>query len=256
MKLTLDSYIENPIAATNGGRVMSAYMRNAQLNAYTDSFNKLLLRENGMIVYKQYQDERNKVYYIHLKMPSESTKGLVYDVLLRFYSDSKTKDIRNLSTYYFEVYSNDPAFIFTYAYVFSRNGLVPNDFLSKIGKLARTKAPDISNPNQQIGYVKSIVYSYLFMKNRGLLNLIQWTDVPKYIKSDLFKVIDSTDDKLKELKDEKERLRELKNYQQEKKKQIDNFHKENSPNGRAKKINIIKPIQKIAKIKPISKIKK
>ena len=36
------------------------------------------------------------------------------------------------------------------------------------------------------------------MKNRGLLNLIQWTDVPKYIKSDLFKVIDSTDDKLKE----------------------------------------------------------
>lgn len=179
------------------GRVYSATMRETQRKLYTDKFNAILMREGGNITYYKYYDKKNNVYYIHIKIPSETINDFYYDVVLKFYANSKVKDLgRDLSKYYVKFYSNDPSFVFTYAYVFNRAGLFVDELLSKMSKKAIRDAAKVTNPENQVGYVKSIYFAYLFMKNRNLFNISLWGDAIDYDKNRLLANVENADDKV------------------------------------------------------------
>lgn len=192
--MTLDEYIQNPLGTS---AVVSGIVKESVRRVYTEKFNNIMLRENGKINYYKYKTSNNE-YIIHIKVPSEIVKNFYYDVVFRFFADEKVLDLgRSLNKYYFQVYSNDPAFVYTHVYVFDKNELFFQDLKSKMSKIALTDRPKEKNPTEQLAYVKTIYFAYLFMNNRGLFKTITWKDAEKYKASDLISNIMHADEKIK-----------------------------------------------------------
>lgn len=164
--MTFDEYITNPMGKNNA--VLSLPVREAMKKMYMSKFDNVLLRENGKIDYFLYKGS-GAVYYIHIKIPSEVVKNFYYDVVIKFVGDAKKAGaFTKLDQYQVQFFSNDPAFVFNYAYVFKRNGLFIKELGPKMSKKAINTPAKEKNPDNQVGYVKSLYFAYLFMKQKGL----------------------------------------------------------------------------------------
>lgn len=168
--MTLEEYIKNPM----GSSVMTN--RQVYYNMYSEKWNTIRLRENGLILYTLYKS--NEEYFIHFKIPSEVVPKFYYDTILRFYppKDARAEAIksRTLNNYDVQFYSNDPSFCFTFAHAFNKNGLFIKDLESKmIEKCLKQKAVE-KNPKDEVGYVKSLYFAYLETKEKGLMLKSKW----------------------------------------------------------------------------------
>ena len=189
MKMTFDDYIQNPMGRENS--VISN--RNMYRELYTEKFNKILLREGGRISYDTYTD--GKRCFCYIKIPSEVVHKFYYDVLIEFDPPVGVASGNNLSNYNVKFYSNDPAFVFTFAHAFIKNGLFITDLTDKMSKEAvKTKAKE-KNPKDIVGYVKSLYFAYLFMTRRGLFNKLHYVD--RYDLKYLKRTIVNADEKVK-----------------------------------------------------------
>lgn len=163
--MTFNQYIDNPLGKNNA--VFS--QRGMFKDLYTGKFNTVFLREAGKIEYVLMYDKKKDHYYIHIKIPSEVVPRFYYDVVVMFFSESANASSSNtLKDYSIKVYSNDPSFCFTYLRVFLKNDMFIEELKSKAPKLALKEDPKVKNPHELIGYVKSLYFTYLFMKNKNL----------------------------------------------------------------------------------------
>lgn len=189
MKTTFDNWINNPMITKNS--VLTH--RDMYKKMYTEKFDKILLREAGKINYTLYSDKKNNEYYIHIKIPSEVVEKFYYDVVIQFYSDKDaiTKNSASLKDYNIRFFSNDPSFVFTYLRVFKKNDLFIDDLDSKCSKLSLTKDPKEKNPQEIITYIKSIYFTFLYMKLKNLFNksLFDMNSVPYNKKALLSKIV-------------------------------------------------------------------
>ena len=193
--MTFDQYIVNPLGKRNA--VLSTATRESIRRDYTTRFNNILLRENGVINHYKYKTDNNN-YIIHIKIPSEVVKKFYYDVVIRFFTDENISDAgRSLDKYNVQFFSNDPAFVFTHAYVFRQNDLFFKTLSNKMGSRPLKQSPDITNPSKQLAYVKSIYFAYLFMKNRGLFKIISWSDAAEYNTKKLVENVMSAEEKIR-----------------------------------------------------------
>ena len=214
MKMTLEQYIQNPMGKNNA--VLNSNMREAARASYTDKLNKIMLREHGNVWYRLFKNTKLNKYYIYIKIPSEVVNKFYYDVVVEFYTDSDVKEAgRNLLKYYVKFYSNDPAFTFTYAYVFRRNSLFINELRYKMSNKALNEIPKEKNPNKDVGYVKSLYFAYLLIKLKNLNSLnkfeaecteIDWNYLGNNIEN-----ADSKIAKRQDLGDKLKKIRKLKN---------------------------------------------
>lgn len=212
--MTLEEYINNPIGKTNA--VLTVAMRDSIRDTYARKFDNILLRENGKINYYLYENKKANAYYILVKVPSEVVENFYYEVVMKFTANSNVEDLgRNLLKYNVQFYSNDPWFVFTYAHAFIKNNLFIKDTLPRMSKLARSNKPSITNPREDTGYVKSIFFAYLFMKQRGLFNVSQYRGAEPYTKESLLKKIEPADQKIEK------RIEEGKKYSKKKKIVVD-----------------------------------
>ena len=167
MQMTFEDYISNPMG--KGSAVMSSAHREVMRMQYKKKFDNILLREKGKIDYRLFKDNKHNTYWVYAKIPSEICKNFYYDTIIKFYADEKVKSGgKDLFKYYAEFYSNDPAFVYTYAYVFAHNDLFIKELASKMSKEALKRAPKEKNPTESVGYVKSLYFVYLLMENRNL----------------------------------------------------------------------------------------
>ena len=167
MQMTFEDYITNPMGKSSA--VMTAAHREILRGQYKVKFDNILLREKGKIDYRLFKDSKNNEYWIYCKIPSELCKNFYYDTIIKFSADEKVKSGgRDLFKYYARFYSNDPSFVYTYAYVFAHNNLFINELSSKMSKTALTQSPSEKNPGNNVGYVKSLYFVYLLMENRNL----------------------------------------------------------------------------------------
>jgi len=127
--MTFQEYINNPLGKANS--VISH--REMYRNMYTEKLNKIMVRENGKVDYILY--ETDKSYICHIKVPSEVITDFYYDVIVSF---KKEKGIRVLSESEVQFYSNDPAFVFTFAHAFIKNKMFINQLEDKMSKKAVT----------------------------------------------------------------------------------------------------------------------
>jgi hypothetical protein len=204
MQITYYKYIQNPL----GGTTQTNLQKEAIERIYVDKLNKIMLREAGKIKYTCYIDEKHDIYTIHIKIPSEVVPKFYYDTIIEFYTDDNTIRTDKLLTNYFcRFYSNDPAFVFTYAHAFIDKDLFIKELLPKMSKLAIKNKADIKNPNNITGYVKSLYFAYLVIKNYGLFNKTLFkTGALKYDKNKILNETEHADKKIAERQEAGEKL--------------------------------------------------
>jgi len=194
MDMTFDDYIHNPMGIKTGVFTQREVFR----GVYTDKLNKILVREAGKIQYFLYKDTPTGRYFIHMKVPSEVIAKFYYDVVIEFSSNDKNAIALNqLNNYTVKFYSNDPAFVYTFAYAFLKNNVFIKDLVPRMSKEAVTNAAKEKNPKSIVGYVKSIYFAYLLIKNYGLLKKVQFDTYAKpYDLKTLLKEVEHADVKV------------------------------------------------------------
>lgn len=165
MKMRYDDYIQNPM-----GRDNAVYSQREMYRAlYTDKLDKIMVREAGKIDFYLYRNKDGR-YFIHIKVPSEVVPKFYYDTVIEFYATDSGVTVGNtLKDYLVRFYSNDPSFVFTFAHAFIKNDLFIKELEPKMAKRAVEERAKEKNPKDLVGYVKSIYFAYLIIKNRGLM---------------------------------------------------------------------------------------
>jgi hypothetical protein len=190
--MTLEEYIKNPMGKKNA--VFS--QRYVYYDLYSKKFDTVMVREAGKINYILYKDS-DKRYLIYLKIPSEIIAKFYYDVVIEFKTGDMAVAAENtLKNYEVNFFSNDPAFVFTYAYAFDKNNLFIEDLKPRMSKKALTERAIEKNPKNVVGYVKSLYFAYLFIKLRGLDKKAAWVVNDKYSKKQLLELVENADKKV------------------------------------------------------------
>lgn len=212
MEMSYDQYIANPMGIKN------AVFSNREIyrNLYTEKLDKILLREVGKIKYTLYRDGDD--FLIHLKIPSEPIEKFYYDVVIQFYTkDSTIKMSRSLKDYYVKFYSNDPSFVYTFAHAMLKNDMFIRDLVPRMSKQAVKKAATEKNPKNEIGYVKSIYFAYLIMRNYSLFEKVNYeTYGEKYNRKRLLENITHADEKIEARQKAQEELNKKKKLEKKK----------------------------------------
>ena len=202
-RISFDKYIDNPSggsAFTNRGMYKDMYKR---------KFNTVLLREQGKINYKIFKDnDPADSYYIYLKIPSEVIENFYYDVVVRLFTTlSSKKSATSLRDYEVQFYSNDPAFVYTFAHSFFKHKLFIPDMESKMSRAALSRVASERNPKDDVWYVKSLFFAYLAMEKYNLFNrIILDRASAKYSKRTLVGLIEHADKKVKARQEAQEKL--------------------------------------------------
>lgn len=202
--MSFDKYIDNP---SGGATVITN--RNMYKDMYKSKFDKVLLRESGKIDWKVYfTNDGQDSFYIYMKIPSEVIEKFYYDVVIRlFTTENKKKSNVNLREYAVEFYSNDPAFVYTFAHAFSKNHLFIKDLEPKMSKTALRDVAKIKNPKDNIWYVKSLYFAYLTMERYHLFNRnILKQHGKKYNKRELLSQITHASEKVEARQQAQEKL--------------------------------------------------
>lgn len=210
MKMTFEQFISNPLGRNSA--VLTVNARQTIMDSYAKKWDVILLRENGNINYHLYKDDRHNAYYGHFKIPSETVKNFYYDVVVKFTADARVGEGgRDLFKYSVQFYSNDPSFVYTYAYVFNKNDMFIKELTNRMDMDALRKPPKERNPHQNTGYVKTIVFAYLFMKSKKLNEKPRFeTSAATYTREHLSGNIENADEKIKNRKEKNPELDEVK----------------------------------------------
>jgi len=199
--MTLEEYVNNPIGKNNAVLTVAA-RENIRAN-YATKFDNILLRENGKITYYLYEDKKRNVYYIMVKIPSEVVDNFYYETVIKFYADSNVEDLgRNLLKYNVQFFSNDPSFVFTYAHAFLKHDMLIKELAPRMSKQALRQNPDEKNPTNETGYVKSLYFAYLFMKQRGLFNVNIFKGTEPFNPKNMMARIEPADEKIRKRQEE------------------------------------------------------
>ena len=170
-------------------KVMTSSNAKMYREMYVKKLDSLLVRENNNIQIFLFIDKNQDRYIIYLKIPSESQKKFYYDVVIEFFGGDKNK--ATLDDYNVRFYSNEPRFCFVFCYAYSQHDLFFKDLTSKMSKEALTKSAVNTNPNNQIGYCKSIYFAYLIMQQRGLFDKAKWQEFAKeYHRNNLLDLVE------------------------------------------------------------------
>lgn len=236
VKMTYNQYIQNPM----GG---SFFTQREMFRAlYTEKLNKILVRETGRVKYFLYKDGER--YLVHVKVPSEVIEKFYYDTVIEFYTDNPNTKLSNqLDDYFVRFYSNDPAFVYTFAYSFLKNGIFIKDLVPRMSKKAVEEAAKIKNPKNIVGYVKSIYFAYLIIKNYGLMKKINFDTYGKPFKlKEVLASIEHADLKVLKRKEADELLNKKKKIEKKKEQQIE----QSNPTKKTKPSNSIASTHKAA----------
>lgn len=252
--MTLREYINNPLGK---GPTINASVRESVRRDYTERWNALLVRENGRIIHEFYYDKKHNVYYCHIKIPSEVVPKFYYDVVFRFFTDEKVKDVgRSLDLYNVQFFSNDPAFVFNYAHAFITNDLFIKDLTPKMSREAIKKVAKEKNPQNLTGYVKAIYFAYLYMRDHGYFNTAAHAGNKNYDKRNLLREVKDADTVVESRQKEGQKLQKKKvKENQTRNKTISIGNNPNTPPNLSstKKVGSINGVKKVTGVKKIEK---
>lgn len=159
-------------------------------------------------------------YLFFFKVPSEKYEKIHYDVVIQFSPiTTNSKTDFTLSNYSVKLFSNSPNFLFTYTYVYNQDGILINFLKEKINDRALTEPPNVRNPIQSYGFEKSVYYALLYIKyNRLNVKSALDSKASKLDIKKLLKAIDTTDEKLKQYNREKRKDVDAKKLEKSQKK--------------------------------------
>lgn len=164
MERTIIEYINNPMG-TGSAAISSRRL------VYDDLVKRFISLEGKMaMVPIIYKDSKGN-YFFHVTVPSETDRENTYDVIIKFETSKEVENSNTLKPYNVKFFSNIPAFTYTYAYVYNKNGLLVDELKDKFEREVLTKAPIKRNPQETFGYEKSIFFAvYSIINDDKYLN--------------------------------------------------------------------------------------
>lgn len=151
--MTINEYLNYPM-----GRNSAIFMVHEAKSKMTERF-LLVEDEIKMRIYNT-----GSTLVFHMELPSESSKGLTYDVVIEVpYSKADDNRGNNIFDFPFQVYSNCPSFIYSYAYVFYKKGLICKWLLNRYDKKTLSTPPTKKNEFGIIFYEKSIFFAVYYI---------------------------------------------------------------------------------------------
>lgn len=94
-------------------------------------------------------------YYLLVVIPSEDKeRNNTYDVVFKFSADKDIQGSTSVKNYNVQVFSNSPSFVYTYAYVFDKEGMLVPELKSKF-RDETFDPPTTRNPYESISYEKT-----------------------------------------------------------------------------------------------------
>lgn len=256
--MTYEEYIKNPFGDKNAVMTQREVLR----TMYTNKLNIILVREANRIDYKIYS--RKDTIYFHIKVPSEVVPKFYYDVVIKFTQPKKAINTiyESLDKCDVEFFSNDPAFVFTFAHAFIKNKLFIDELKSKMSKEAVKNTAKEKNPSNQVGYVKSLYFAYLIIKSKGLFNYNRAkAESVIYNEAYLLSQIENADKKINDRQEagkeltSKKRVNDKKTNEDIKRDVNHAIHNPDNSGFRTKNTKIIKPIKPIMSTKKTNLVK-
>jgi len=174
-------------------------MRDMYRQMYKQKYDVLLTREQGKIMYRIYNsDDGHDSHYIHFKIPSETLAGLYYDTVVKLWTnDNNLKESASFREHFVKFFSNDSAFVFTFAHAFRKNGLFITELEQRMNKIALRDKAIVRNPKDDIWYVKSLCFAYYTMDRYNLFSRSVSNQFGvKYSIAELLRNVKSVDDKI------------------------------------------------------------
>lgn len=164
LKYTFDNYINNP--SGKGSAVIASINK--------DTYNTELLSlesRNDKVKYTVYRQSKaggKSSYLIHFLIPS-TTKGFFHDVVVEFNPnpDDSISD-KTIRKYNVRFFCNDDNFVYTYAYTFKSHGVLITELEKLLPFRSIAQKPTMRNPDNAMGYNKSIIFAYLVMVRDNL----------------------------------------------------------------------------------------
>lgn len=159
IKQTLSEYMNNP--AGKGSTVIPN--RQLLIDDYRRRYEKIKEHHKfDVTIYKIDED-----YIFHVLVPSEDKdKDVYYDVVLQFtMHDEDFKNDININRYYVKFFSNSPSFVYSYAYVYNKNGIMVDTLKNKFNHDTLTVEPTTRNPYQIISFEKTVYFACLHIMN-------------------------------------------------------------------------------------------
>lgn len=240
-------YINKPIGKQGG--MIPAELIEYLKDSYRSRFKIILVRENNKIDYFLYKQSNKNIYWCHIKLPSENADNVVYDVVFKFYADKNIKEAgRDLKYYNFQVFSNDPAFNYYYAYAFKKNKIFLNELTPRASKAVRIPAKE-KNPDSRVGFLKSVYFAYIFMEERGLLKTISYENAREFNLRELISKVEYTDKKIEQRKKAQHynSKKIAKKIQSSTIARVENNNSDNNHVTRVNNVRVIKPSSKFIK---------
>lgn len=247
MNMTFLDYISNPMGIKN------AVYSNREMykKLYQEKLDKILVREVGRIKYYLYKNSSQDEYYIHMKIPSEVVPNFYYDTIIKFFTTDQTISLSNsLKKYFVKFYSNDPSFVYTFAYAIFKNDLFIKELLPRMSKEAVKKIAKEKNPKADVGYVKSIYFAYLLIDQYNLFSKDIFNNTCiEYSQKKLLSSITHSDTMIRDRQEKGEKLRKSKSRAKKvEKKEISSMH------NIARNPFLSAPSSVISKVSNVSKI--
>jgi len=161
--MSISQMIQNPT-----GKHSAFFASRARVKAQLDAiFIKNLRKFRREFYAVPYIDDQthNIVYYVSVPSETFYLNKVRWDCIIEIeYNANKSLENRNA-----RFYTNSPSFIFTYAYVFNQQDLLPNFIKSKMPKLCLTQPPTIKNPVESRGFDKILYQALKYLTVGGCL---------------------------------------------------------------------------------------
>jgi len=205
MLMTMDNFLKNPV----GPGSASVARRDVIIRNLQERYRKLRLANHSGFKVQIFLRSSDGVYFFKFKIPSEEfpTK-LSYDVVLKFTPPADKTRLISLNQYTLTVFSNSLNFNFTYTYIYNLFNILIPELKVKYSEIAIKNPPIIKNPNQDMGFEKSVYYALLFMKELKFNFFNNFRTIP-FNKSALLQV-SSAQEKINEYNRVKQVIRDSK----------------------------------------------
>lgn len=135
---------------------------------YHDRWNQFKKQYNTFNT-EYYIDEEDVSYYVKMQVPSNA-RGNTYDVVIHFFTDSKTvMSDHSLRNYNIQIFSNNPVFAFQFGYANNKAGIVIPFLADKLGEDVLKTPARRNNPRNAIGYDHSFYIAGMWLMDSARL---------------------------------------------------------------------------------------
>lgn len=240
----VQDFLNNP--SGKGNAVLN--IKTIQSN-YIEKYNKIA----NLIKYQIFLI--NSDIYFLINIPS-SVNGIYYDIVVKFKKTSKSAG-NSILDMDFQVFSNSPSFLYTYAYAYEKHGLFIKEFKRKMSSQMIKKVAETRNPYAMLSYDFSIFASLYFIIKNDYTSMDTINRMAS--KINLHKLLDlvkNADALQKDRKNQKAINKELEKKALNEKKKHVRIGKEESDEQNTGNVRHVKSVKNVKKSKTVKKTKK